>query len=58
MRSKLEKVVDEVIYASKEFNSNYMEFVGNYICDKLIWTPGELYRVKNKFKINELSGPT
>ena len=50
MRSRLENVVDEVVYASQESNSNYMEFVGNYICDRLIWTPGELYRVKISLK--------
>ena len=26
------------MYSSKGFNYNYMEFVGDEICDKLVWT--------------------
>ena len=48
MRSKLENVVDEVVYASQESNSNYMEFVGSDKCDKLIWTSGEGNTIRNK----------
>ena len=35
------------MYSSKYFNSRYMEFVGYYTCDKLIWKSGEGRRIKN-----------
>ena len=37
----------KVMFSSKYFNSNYMEFVGYETCDKLIWTPGKGFRNKN-----------
>ena len=38
----------EVMYSSKSFNYNYMEFVDYDTWDKLIWTSGEGCRNKNK----------
>ena len=34
IREILGKTVQEVMYSSKYFNSNYMEFVGYETCDK------------------------
>ena len=43
---KVEKEGKEVMYSSKSFNYNYMEFVGYETCEKLIWTSGEGIRFK------------
>ena len=40
--SKVEKLGQEVMYYSKYFNSNYLEFFGYETCDKLICTSGEV----------------
>ena len=37
----LEKASQEVMYSSKPFYSNHMEFVGYDMRDKLIWSSGE-----------------
>ena len=42
-----EKEVQEVVYYSKGFNSNYMEFVGYETYDKLMWTSVKGYRKTN-----------
>ena len=47
IRTKLEKKVQEVIYFSKGFNYNYMEFFGFDISEKLIATSGKGCRNKN-----------
>ena len=45
---KLETLGQEVIYSSKYFNSNLMEFVGYDKNGKLIWTSGEGIIITNK----------
>ena len=41
VRIKLVKAGQELMYSSKNFNSNYMKFFGYETCDKLLWTSGE-----------------
>ena len=48
MQGKLEKEEQEVMYSSKYFNSNYVEFVGHEKCEKFIWTLGEGSIITNK----------
>ena len=44
---KAAKSIQEVMYYSKFFNSNYMKFVGYETCEKLIWTSDEGFRNTN-----------
>ena len=51
MQGKLEKEEQEVMYSSKYFNSNYVEFVSYDTCEKNLCTSGEGRRITNKIII-------
>ena len=49
-----ERKYQEVIYYSKYFNSNYIDFIGYEKCDKLICTSGECCRNTNTISKQEI----
>ena len=50
IRKKPVKVGEEVMYYSKCFNYNYMEFVSYKTCEKLIWKSSEGCRDTNTIR--------